>query len=534
MSKLNQWMNRRQFMRAAAFTSLLSHYAKVSGQTSLPQAAPLPSPTLLQNPFTLGVASGSPEPDGMVLWTRLAPEPLQSDGQGGMPAVPFEVHWEVAADEAFRQILQRGVALAEPALAHSVHVEVQGLKADSWYFYRFRVQAMVSPVGRTRTTPALGQAVSRVRFAYASCQHYEHGFFGAYRQMAQENVDFVAFLGDYIYEYRSSRDATRVRHHQTPELFTLADYRNRYALYKQDADLQRMHAQVPWLLVWDDHEVSNDYAKDQSQELMANFLARRAAAYQAYYEHQPLRRSTWLKDFQQTRIYGQVAWGNLANFYLLDDRQYRDYQVCPKPDMGGSNTVNLKDCPNLLEPQRSLLGAAQENWLNQTLAASHSQWNVLLQQTLFASVNQQRAVHSARGPRYWTDGWDGYPAARNRLLHVLQDKKVSNPVVVGGDVHANWVSEVHYQNQPLATEFCGTSITSPSWPQEKTDEIAQLNPHVKLANSEKRGYGVIELTAQSLTAHLRVVDDVKLRQPQVSTLASFTVPSGTARIKPIP
>ena len=202
--------------------------------------------------------------------------------------------------------------------------------------------------------------------------------------------------------------------------------------------------------------------------------------------------------------------------------------------MGGSNTVNLKDCPNLLEPQRSLLGAAQENWLNQTLAASHSQWNVLLQQTLFASVNQQRAVHSARGPRYWTDGWDGYPAARNRLLHVLQDKKVSNPVVVGGDVHANWVSEVHYQTQPLATEFCGTSITSPSWPQEKTDEIAQLNPHVKLANSEKRGYGVIELTAQSLTAHLRVVDDVKLRQPQVSTLASFTVPSGTARIKPIP
>ncbi len=323
------------------------------------------SPTVLRNawaqprfsnyPFTLGVASGSPRPDGIVLWTRLAPDLLTG---GGMRQANVAVGWELAADEGFRSISRAGKTTATAALAHSVHVELSGLEPGRWYWYRFTAGNAVSPIGRTRTAPARDSAVDRLRFAFASCQHYQQGYFAAHRHMAAEDPDLILFLGDYIYESSGGRNPVRL--HATPEPLTLAQYRDRYALYKTDPDLQRSHAVAPWIVTWDDHEVDNDYAGDQSEDLDPNFLARRAAAYQAYYEHMPLARRA-LPRGSTMQLYDSYDFGDLVTFFVLDDRQYRAPQACPRPGRGGSNVV--ADCAERLAPNRTLLGGAQEAWL---------------------------------------------------------------------------------------------------------------------------------------------------------------------------
>jgi len=267
--------------------------------------------TTTRYPFALGVASGSPRARSIVLWTRLAPLPLQG---GGMEPVPCEVRWEIAADESFRRIVKSGAALASPERAHAVHVEVDGLDPAREYFYRFGTGDARSPTGRTRTAPAPGQGDERLRLAFASCQQFEQGYYGAHRHLADEGVDLVAFLGDYIYE--SSWGNDHVRKHGTPEPRTLADYRNRYALYRSDPNLQASHACAPWIVVWDDHEVENDYADDRSEELDPDFLARRAAAYRAYFEHMPLRASV-LREGNEVRIYDRYEWGSLATIHAL-------------------------------------------------------------------------------------------------------------------------------------------------------------------------------------------------------------------------
>ena len=286
------------------------------------------SPAFTAYPFTLGIASGAPLPDGVVLWTRLAPAPL--DG-GGLPPAAIEVRWEVADDEGFRRIVGSGTTLAEPLLAHSVHVEVSGLAPARWYWYRFMAGDAVSPVGRTRTAPTAGAAVDRLRFAFASCQQYEQGFYAAHRHLAAEDLDLVVFLGDYIYE--SSWGSRHVRKHEGPEPTTLEQYRNRYARYKSDPDLQRSHAVFPWLVTWDDHEVDNDYANDRAEDLDPDFLVRRAAAYQAYWEHMPLRTGA-RPNGPHMQLYGRHEFGRLARVHVLDGRQYRDHQVCPRAGRG--------------------------------------------------------------------------------------------------------------------------------------------------------------------------------------------------------
>jgi alkaline phosphatase D len=241
-------------------------------------------------PFTMGVASGDPLPDGIVLWTRLAPKP--TDG-GGVPMANIEVGWELARERAFTTIVQRGTAIARPELGHSVHVDVQGLEPARDYFYRFRCGREVSDIGRTRTAPAAGVAIERLRFAVCGCSHYETGYFTAFRRIAEEQFDFVFHTGDYIYEGRADggQNTTRVRQHAGQEIYTLVDYRNRYGQYKSDPDLRAAHASAPFVMTWDDHEVSNDYAGDHDEDDTPPeiFLLRRAAAYQAYYEAMPLR-----------------------------------------------------------------------------------------------------------------------------------------------------------------------------------------------------------------------------------------------------
>ena len=486
------------------------------------------------NPFRLGVASGSPAHDSVVLWTRL----VSPDS----PAWAIEgvtVRWELAEDDQFRRIVQSGQTQAVAALAHSVHVEVQGLQPERWYFFRFMAGDAISMAGRTRTLPAPDAAVTRLRLAYASCQRWEHGFFSAWRHMRDDDPDLVLFLGDYIYEYPGASRAVRVPTGGWVQ--TLDDYRQRYALYKSEPELQAMHAACPWLVTWDDHEVQNDYAgvhEGQSGERVADFLARRAAAYQAYYEHMPLRASVLTRAFgglasgAEMRVHALARYGQLASIYLTDTRQYRDVQACTPGGKAGSGQVDPLACEAWADPRRSLLGNAQERWLDDAFSAAASQWNVLAQQTLLGPRNFR--IHPQQ--QYWNDGWDGYPAARQRLIDSMQRHDLRNPVVLGGDVHENWVGHVlaDYRkpaSEPLGVEFCGTSISSRSNGNARMAQWLAENPHFVFADAQRKGYGLAEFTPQQLTTSLRVVSDVTRRDSGIETLAQFRVAAGRSRVE---
>jgi len=478
-------------------------------------------------PFTLGVASGAPLPTAVVIWTRLAPRPLDGGGVGNR-VVPVE--WEVAADEGFRRIVRRGRVDAVPQRAHSVHVDVRRLEAGRWYFYRFRTGDWASPTGRTRTAPAAGADPGQLRYAFASCQHFEVGYFGAYRHALAEDVDLMLFLGDYLYEGGARPD--RVRQHIGDEVTTLAEYRNRHAQYKTDPDLQRLHASVPWLVTWDDHEVDNDYADGQSEWLGPHFLRRRAAAYQAYFEHMPLRAPANV-DFAHPRLYRRFDWGRLARFHVLDGRQYRTPQACPPPGRGGAAVVD-EGCPELVEPGRTMLGNSQIRWLRAGLAAAPGRWNLVAQATQMARASV--VVDGRR--RVWTDAWDGYPVPRRALMRFLRDNDVRSCVVLSGDTHVNFVADlkVDFEDhgaEPVAAELCGTSVTSPSRPQSAVDTILRDNPHIKHGDSRRRGYIVVDVTPQRSTARLRVTDDPTDPAPGVETQATFAIDAGRPGVQRI-
>jgi alkaline phosphatase D len=472
-------------------------------------------------PFRLGVASGYPLPGGVVLWTRRAPAPLAPGG--GMSREPVTVEWEVAGDQAMAGVVRRGSVVATADWAHSVHAEVNGLAPGRWYWYRFRAGGEVSPVGRTRTAPAGDVLIDRLRFAFASCQHYEQGFYGAYHRMLADDLDLIVHLGDYIYE--SSWGRAHVRTHGAPEPHTLEDYRVRHALYKTDADLQAAHALCPWLVTWDDHEVANDYADDRSQFAHPRewFLARRAAAYQAYYEHMPLPRQM-VPFGPHLRLYYRAAFGSLAQFHVLDNRQFRSHQPCAAPGRGGSA---VGECPERRDPRLTMLGEVQERWLEWSLDQSRARWNVLAQQTVMAQVDRK----PGEGQEFWTDGWDGYPAARRRLLESLGARKPANPVVIGGDVHSFWVTDLKpdfddARSPVVATEIAGTSITSQFGSQAALDARRVDNPHVKFADGTRRGYVRVELTPRRLQADLRAMRGVSQPREGVDTLATFVVDDG--------
>jgi len=480
-------------------------------------------PRFARDPFALGVASGYPRPRGVVLWTRLITDFAQPDGGLGAAVIP--VRWAVAEDDAMRRIVAAGTAEASPEWAHAVHVEVEGLEPDRWYWYRFAAGDALSPVARTRTAPAAHAQPAALRFAFASCQQYEQGYYGAYRHIVADAPDLIVFLGDYIYESSWGRD--HLRAHEAGEPYTLPEYRMRYAHYKADRDLQAAHAACPWIATWDDHEVDNDYAADRPEDGMdrARFLARRAAAYRAYYEHMPLPARMRPRG-PDMRIYTQLGWGRRARFFLLDDRQYRSWQVCPRR-AGGSSVVDAARCPQLNDPQRSMLGARQEAWLSQAFGRSQAQWNFLAQQTLMAQAARRRG--EAR--RFWTDGWDGYPVARRRLLADVQARALSNPIVIGGDVHYHAVADLKVdfddpQAPVVASEFCGTSITSQARSQKSLDAMLAENPHLKFGDARHRGYVRVSLSDRDLRADLRAMESVQRPDAACSTLASFVVENG--------
>lgn len=491
--------------------------------TGLAMASQWPTEVVAQpkfsaDPFSLGVASGDPLPDSVVLWTRLAPDPLNG---GGMPNVNVPVQWQIATDEKMKNVVQRGTVTATPQLGHAVHVEVEGLQPDRWYWYQFQAGNEVSRIGRTRTAPALGTAINQLSFAFASCQDWQNGYYSAYRHMAEENLHFVVFLGDYIYE--GAPQPGGPRQHNSGEAVTLAEYRNRHALYKSDPNLQAVHAAFPWIVTWDDHEVDNNYANlipqdDQNQKA---FATRRADAYQAYYEHMPLRTASIPKG-SNMQLYRRFTFGNLAEFNVLDTRQYRTNQPCGD---------GLKPrCPEALDSAGTMMGKAQEEWLRQGLNQSQTRWNVIAQQIMMA----QFVVQPKPGVEVVNlDQWDGYVVARQRLFEFLQQRQPSNPVVITGDVHSSWVHDLKAEfNNPdsptLGTEFVGTSISS-RFSAENIPLVKVAlanNPHTKFFDGAFRGYVRCQLTPDSWRSDYRVVASISDAKASIDTLASFVVENG--------
>ncbi|HEY3966074.1 MAG TPA: alkaline phosphatase D family protein [Planctomycetaceae bacterium] len=486
------------------------------------------------NPFSLGVASGDPDSTSVVLWTKLAPRPLDPDG--GMKPETVAVAWEVAEDEAMTKVVARGAAIATPQLGHAVHVEVGGLKPDRWYSYRFLCGDAVSPVGRTRTFPVHEYEAQRLKFAFASCQNYEQGHYTAYAQMAQDDLDVVFHLGDYIYEYPSREMSRAVRQHTGPKdgkIKTLDDYRGRHSQYRSDPLLNGMHALCPWFVTWDDHEFDNNYANDIQEEQRrgrakadpVDFLVQRAAAYQAYYEFMPLR-GQCLPKGPDMRLYRQASFGRLAEFFVLDTRQYRTDQ----PNNDGLKPLN----DEALKPTNTLLGKTQRGWLDAGLITSTATWNVLAQQVMMAMVELNFDDRTG----FSMDQWPGAAFERMALLRFLRDRKVPNPVVLTGDIHSNWANELRVDDRrhdeaAVAAEFVGTSISTGgngSRSVAHLDKLQADNPCVKF-HDRQRGYVRCTVTPQAWVSDYVAVDDVLKPGGAVATTASFVVEAGSPAIQ---
>jgi alkaline phosphatase D len=509
--------------RSLLTTGLMTGGLALAGVTALldqrPSAA---APALRVDPFTLGVASGDPLPDGFVIWTRLAPEPLAEDGMGGMPSTTTEVAWQVATDEAFTDVVKAGRARTGPELGHAVHVEVHGLQPGRPYFYRFRVGRHVSPAGRSTTAPEQGAMPASLAMSFASCSQFEHGFFTAYRRLAEDQPDLVLHLGDYQYEYGKDTYVSptgNVRDHEGPETVSLADYRQRLAQYKTDPDLQAAHAVAPWLVVFDDHEVDNNWADEIAENAASQpgFLDRRAAAFRAYFENMPLRR-TALPSGIDMRLHRRLQWGRLANFHMLDTRQYRDDQACGD---------GYQDCADAADPARSLPGSEQEAWLADGFAASTQRWDVLGQQVFLG----RRDSTATPDNRVSMDAWDGYPASRDRVVGSWSS--VRNPIVLTGDVHAHWGSEVladweDPDSEVLGSEFVTSSITSGGDGYDKADGThpwAAQNPNLTFWTN-LRGYVRTRITPDSFAVDYRCLPKVTAAGAPAFTRASFVVEDG--------
>lgn len=482
------------------------------------------------DPFTLGVASGDPTADGVVLWTRLAPKPLE-EGGGMPPDRSVLVQWQVSTDEHMRRIVRRGSAWAYPELGHSVHVEVEGLQPARWYWYQFTVGREESPIGRTRTGPDF-RSPDVVRFAFVSCQHYANGLYYSHRHMAQENLDFAVHLGDYIYEGRSTSTINRA-HLPDYEITSIDDYRIRYGQYKSDPDLQAVHAAFPWIMTWDDHETENDYAglspenaADPADNL-PDFASRRARAYQAYYEHMPLR-AAQVPIGPYLRLYRQLHYGDRLAVNVLDTRQYRTARA---PEACALEERVDGYCPSALDPSRLIEGKDQQAWLMRNLRRSTADWNLLANQVPFApnDTNPDPFIRTFGGEK-----WDGYPLDRQKILDVLAEQRRANTIVITGDVHANFVrnvppNHIHLDAEPVATEFVGTSVSTGGDRTLSTVYGNNVNnPHLRFSDNH-HGYVRCTVTSRLWRADYRVVPSVvEAGDGGISTLASFVVENGRA------
>lgn len=476
------------------------------------------------DPFSLGVASGDPTPDGVVLWTRLAPDPLLPDGHGGMNWDPVTVEYEVAHDEAFTRVVTRGSAVATRELAHSVHPEIRGLEPDRWYFYRFRAGSAVSPVARTRTAPAVGAPTPRMRFAFASCQSWSSGYYTAYQHMCDEDLDLVVHLGDYIYEggWRRGREGMTMGM-DSHEAVDLPGYRLKYAQYKSEQPLRDAHAAFPWIVTMDDHEVDNNWAAGSPglgidvHMIPALFRRRRTAAFQALYEHQPLRIGA-MPSGPGMRLHRRYRFGDLADITMLDTRQYRDAQVCGENPSAG--------CTERYDTDRTILGTQQRDWLLAGFDDSPARWQILGNQVAMGQADNDPGPDVVVS----SDAWDGYVADRNAVLGAAADRGVRNLLVITGDRHQNIVSDLRRdyddpESAVVGTEFTGTSISTGGDGADTNDTGARLlaaNEDMKFFNAQ-RGYVRVELDQQLWRNDFRVVPYIARPGAPIETRATFVV-----------
>ncbi|MEU1051760.1 alkaline phosphatase D family protein [Streptomyces sp. NPDC005876] len=532
-------------LRAAArhvgrrrFLTLTGAAAALAFSVNLPaagtaSAAELDAARITADPFTLGVASGDPLPGSVLLWTRLAPAPYQADS--GLPARRVTVSWELALDERFRRVVRRGTATAHPEFQHTVHVEADHLPPGHVFYYRFKAGRWISPTGRTRTAPPEGARVKDLTFGLVSCQRYDQGYYTAYRHLAEEDVDVVFHLGDYLYEYAVSAvgGARAYPAGTLPALFdhetvTLEDYRLRYALYKSDPDLRAAHAAHPFVVTWDDHETENNYADDtsESEGPAEEFLLRRAAAYRAYWENMPLRRPQ-LPDGPDLRLYRRLHWGRLAQFDVLDTRQYRS-------DQAYGDGWQFSG-PESEDPRRTLTGDAQERWLLKGWQRSAAVWNVLPQQVTFSRRYNSTTLPS----KVSMDSWDGYPASRDRVLAGAEAAGVENLMVLTGDVHVHYAFDIKRDfddpgSRTLGTEIVTSSITSGGDGAEKPanwNTYLAANPHLRFYNG-LRGYATVSVNDRFARADFKTVSRVTTQGAPLTTAASFVTEAGNQGLTP--
>ena len=463
------------------------------------------------DPFGLGVASGDPQHDRVILWTRLVVEPTDVDST---PDETVDVVWEVSETEVFETILQTGLFQTDRSLGHSVHVDVDGLEPEAEYWYRFRVGTFVSPVGRTRTLPCEDARPDRMRIGFTTCQNYMSGWYIVQRDMAAQRLDLIVGLGDYIYE--SGRSGA-VRDHGADEPVDLDGYRNRYGLYKSDADLQAMHASAPYIGIWDDHEIDNNHAGENGPAQGAeNWAARRAAAYRAWWEHMPVRGPAPTGD--ALRIHKEALVGDLAQILFLDGRQYRDEQPCN--DQIGSR------CPET-DDERSLLGEDQEAWLETRLRSAATRWVLLVNPVVMLPMD-------FGGVFLNPDQWDGYPRARQRLMDAVVDLALGEPVVFTGDIHASGVGFIPQDpfdptTEPVISEFVVPAATSGVTDSgiASVGAVLAAQPHISWWDFAQKGWVLAEVERERLVSRYRLADDVTNPAGSVAEQRAWVVDAGS-------
>ena len=486
-----------------------------------PTTSPVPQTDLTSDPFTLGVASGDPTDQSVILWTRLAVDSLNG---GGMPAQDIEVLWEVSSTDTFDDIVSSGLATAEERFGHAVHIDVPLSTGESIVFYRFRIGDYVSPIGKTRLSSPSG-STTPIKVAAVSCQNYTDGFYNAYADLVEQSPDLVTFLGDYIYESGvGTLDATTVRLHNSDEIKDLVAYRNRYALYRSDPLLQAAHAECPWVITWDDHEVENNYANLTPQDSAdaEGHAARRAAAYQAWWEHMPVRLDP--PTDESLTIYRQFSWGDLLNLLVVDGRQYRDDQAC-----GDAVLSTQPACDEALDPARTMLGAEQEKWFSENINDTTKVWNVMANQTVMTDIRLGAAVLNY-------DQWDGYAPDRNRILSDVVDQGVENFVVLTGDIHLAGVGQLTTDSNPttaMGAEFVSTSISSSGNVSTDTEGLLIALPNIIDAETSHRGYTLHTVTANDWTAEYRIVDNNLVEGSTTSVWKTFKVTAGSPAVTQI-
>jgi alkaline phosphatase D len=486
--------------------------------TSAPTTSPVPQVALSGDPFTLGVASGDPTTESVILWTRLAIDALNG---GGMPEEDIDVLWEVSSTDQFADIIASGISSAEARFGHAVHVDVPLSTGESSVFYRFQIGEYVSPIGKTRLSSPSG-STTPIKVAAVSCQNYTDGFYNAYADVVEQSPDLVTFLGDYIYEGGvGTLDATTVRLHNSEEIMDLVAYRNRYALYRSDPLLRAAHAECPWVITWDDHEVENNYANLTPQDSAdaEGHAARRSAAYQAWWEHMPVRLDP--PTDESLAIYRQFSWGDLLNLLVVDGRQYRDDQAC-----GDAVLSTEPACEEALDPARTMLGAEQEKWFSENINDTTKVWNVMANQTVMTDIRLGAAVLNY-------DQWDGYAPDRDRILTDVVNQGVKNFVVLTGDIHLAGIGQLTTEAAPttaMGTEFVTTSISSSGSGSAATESLLIALPNIIDAEVAHRGYTLHTITAEKWTAEYRIVDNNLIEDSTVAVWKTFEVTAGSPAV----